>query len=105
MGSTGWTSSKNTSIIFSQFYSTLNQNITMSVIKPSHIERAVKFVSSNTTKLRSSEVGPVSSILSESEKPKLNEYQHQFQKNNTNKEDMIQKFPPKKHPPKKILFH
>merc|ERR1712227_1159229 len=63
----------------------------MSVIRPSHIERAVKFVSSSTkVRNEATVMSPISSA-SESDKAKLTEYQNQ----KTNKEDMLQKFPPK----------
>merc|ERR1712029_534782 len=66
-------------------------NIKMSVIRPSHIERAVKFVSSSTkVRNEATVMSPISSA-SESDKAKLTEYQNQ----KTNKEDMLQKFPPK----------
>merc|ERR1711868_95656 len=69
----------------------LIQKTKMSVIRPSHIERAVKFVSSSTkVRNEAAVMSPITSI-SESDKVNLTEYQNQ----KTNKEDMLQKFPPK----------
>merc|ERR1711860_116288 len=61
----------------------------MSLIKPSHIERAVKFVSSNSTKMKSETSPIVSSFRETGDKVTISEHQK------TNKEDMLQKFPPK----------
>merc|ERR1712032_1245977 len=58
-------------------------------IKPSHIERAVKFVSSNSTKLKSETSPIVSSFRETGDKGTISEHQK------SNKEDMLQKFPPK----------
>merc|ERR1711955_3333 len=84
------------SIELASRHSTVNnlkliQETKMSVIRPSHIERAVKFVSSSTkVRNEATVMSPISSA-SESDKAKLTEYQNQ----KTNKEDMLQKFPPK----------
>merc|ERR1712117_505584 len=61
----------------------------MSLIKPSHIERAVKFVSSNSTKMKSETSPIVSSFRETGDKVTISEH------HKTNKEDMLQKFPPK----------
>merc|ERR1739841_58395 len=61
----------------------------MSLIKPSHIERAVKFVSSNSTTLKSETSPIVSSFRETGDKVTISEHQK------SNKEDMLQKFPPK----------
>merc|ERR1711860_406181 len=57
----------------------------MSLIKPSHIERAVK----NSTKMKSETSPIVSSFRETGDKVTISEHQK------TNKEDMLQKFPPK----------
>merc|ERR1711946_29849 len=71
----------------------------MSLIKPSHIERAVKFVSSNSTKMKSETSPIVSSFRETGDKVTISEHQK------TNKEEYAAKIPTKEYTAEKILLH
>merc|ERR1712227_624845 len=92
MGSSQVSPTKRQGPEFTSFHkaTTISKTITnMSLIKPSHIEGAVKFVSSNSTKLKSETSPIVSSFRETGDKVTISEHQK------SNKEDMLQKFPPK----------